>query len=95
MLNQENIKHIEITDYNDYVAFIRDLVEYKKETSAFSFRIFCQKSGFRSPSYLKWVIEGTRPISLRSVHKFIQGLGLTKREAKYFLIMVNYKEAKD
>jgi uncharacterized protein (TIGR02147 family) len=95
MLNQENIKRIEITDYNDYVPYIRDLVNYKKETSAFSFRVFCHKSGFRSPSYLKWVIEGTRPISLRSVHKFIQGLGLTKRDAKYFLIMVNYKEAKD
>ncbi len=86
---------LEITRYTDYVPYIADLIKHKREVSGFSFRVFCRKSGFKSPTYLKWVVDGVRPISLKSVHKFISGLSLDKREAQYFTLMVNYKEAKD
>jgi uncharacterized protein (TIGR02147 family) len=86
---------IEITQYTDYLPYIADLIAYKREMTGFSYRVFCRKSGFKSPSYLKWVVDGVRPISLRSVHKFSQGLSLNKRESQYFTLMVNYKEAPD
>lgn len=86
---------IEITKYTDYVPYINDLVEYRRKTSNFSFRKFCKKSGFKSPTYLKWVMDGIRPISLKGLNKFIDGLSLEKREAQYFTLMVNFKEAKD
>lgn len=92
--NRKN-NRIEITNYTDYVPYITDLIKYKRDVSGFSYRVFCRKSGFKSPTYLKWVIDGTRPIALKSVHKFIAGLSLDKREAQYFTLMVNYKEARD
>ncbi len=95
METKKEQKKIEITEYTDYVDYIADLVVHKRATSSFSYRVFCRKSGFKSPNYLKWVIEKVRPISLKSVHKFIAGLSLDKREAQYFMLMVNYKEAKD
>lgn len=95
MATKKEKGRIEIVKYTDYVPYIADLIQYKREVGRFSFRAFCRKSGFKSPTYLKWVIEGVRPIALRSVHKFIAGLSLDKREAQYFTMMVNYKETKD
>lgn len=95
MKDQKKTKRIEITQYTDYVLFIIDLIEYKRNVTGFSYRVFCRNSGFKSPSYLKWIIEKVRPISLKSIHKFIAGLSLDKQEAHYFTLMVNYKEAKD
>lgn len=95
MANNKESNRIDITKYTDYVPYIVDLIQYKREVSRFSYRAFCRKSGFKSPTYLKWVIEGVRPIALKSVHKFIAGLSLDKREAQYFTLIVNYKETKD
>lgn len=91
----ENQDPIEITRYTDYPSYVRDLVDYKRQTANFSLRMFCRKSGFKSPTYLKWVMDEQRPISLKSVHRYIDGLGLSKKEGEYFQLMVNYKEAKD
>lgn len=93
--NNDKAHRIEITGYTDYVPYISDLIKRKKEISGFSFRVFCRKSGFKSPIYLKWVADGVRHISLKSIHKFVAGLSLDKREAQYFTLMVNYKEATD
>jgi len=95
LMGIKNIQRIEITHYTNYTHYIKDLVENKKKTEAYSLRAFCKKSGFKSPSYLKWVMDGTRTISLKSIHKFIDGLELDPREAHYFQLMVNYKEAKN
>lgn len=95
MTKTEPAGKIAITDYTDYVPYIRDLVGQKRQAGGFSYRIFCQKSGFRSSAYLKWVIDQVRPISLKSAHKFAAGLSLDKQESQYFYLMVNYKEAVD
>jgi uncharacterized protein (TIGR02147 family) len=95
MATRTQTSRVEITDYTDYVSYLVDLIEYKREVSGFSYRVFCRKSGFKSPSYLKWVVDGVRPISLKSVYKYITGLSLDKREAQYFTLMVNYKAATD
>lgn len=95
MENKTQKNKIEITQFTDYVDYIKELIEYKREAHGFSFRVFCRLSGFKSSNYLKWVVERVRPISLKSVHKFVSGLSLDKREAQYFMLMVNYKEAKD
>lgn len=86
---------IDITQYTDYVEFVGDLVEYKRENENFSYRIFCKKSGFRSPSYLKWVVDGERPISLKSILKFAAGLDLDSAETHFFQLLVHYREAID
>ncbi len=95
MAPEINKKRIEIADYTDYVPYISDLVDQKRKDGGFSYRIFCRKSGFHSPTYLKWVMDGVRPISPRSAGKFAIGLSLDKQEVQYFTFMVNYKEADD
>ncbi|MBI4238417.1 MAG: TIGR02147 family protein [Deltaproteobacteria bacterium] len=85
----------EITAYTDYIRYLADLVAYKKQHSGFSLRVFCRKSGFRSPNYLKWVLDGVRPIALKSVHKFAAGLSLDARETEYFALLVQFREARD
>jgi len=95
MEKKQDSKRVEITDYTDYISYLTDLIKYKRDVTGFSYRVFCRKSGYKSPIYLKWVIDGVRPISLKSVYKFITGLSLDKREAQYFTLMVNYKETSD
>lgn len=94
-MNEKNDRGIEITGYNDYVSYLTDLVAWKRGHGAFSFRNFCRKSGFRSPTYLKWVLDGVRPISPKSAHKFAAGLALDRHETEYFLLMVRYQSASD
>lgn len=84
---------IEIADYMDYRTYICDLVKMKREEGGFSFRSFCRKSGFASPTYLKWVMDGKRRISPDSAGKFARGLDLTVAEARYFELLVSYQEA--
>lgn len=86
---------IDITEYLDYVSYISDLVNQKRKTGQFSFRQFCKKSGFKSPTYLKWVLDEVRPISPKSVDRFAEGLDLSKRETHYLQLMVNYRESKE
>lgn len=85
----------EITAYTDYIHYLADLVAYKKLHRGFSLRVFCRKSGFRSPNYLKWVLDGVRPIALKSVHKFAAGLSLDAHESQYFALLVQFREARD
>lgn len=89
------LQTVDITSYTDYMPYIRDLVDLKRKSEGFSFRGFCKKSGFKSPTYLKWVLDEVRPISPKAVHRFATGLDLGKRETRYFELMVNYKEAKE
>jgi uncharacterized protein (TIGR02147 family) len=91
----ENTNKIEITQYTDYILFINDWVAAKKQAGDFSFRSFSKNSGFKSPSYLKLVMNGTRAISPKSIHKFALGLGLNKNQSQYFELLVNYKTAND
>lgn len=41
-----------IFDYDDYRSFMNDFYQWKKHTSAFSWREFSQKGGFTSPNYV-------------------------------------------
>lgn len=93
-MNEVNQQPVEITKYTDYTSYINDLVEYKRSCGEFSFRQFCQKSGFKSPTYLKWVMDKVRNMSLKSIQRFALGLDLSKRETHYLELLVNYKEAK-
>ena len=69
----------------DYRDFLRDFYTAKKcEHAFYSYRLFSQKAGFKSPNFLKLVIEGKRNLTKESVFKFSKALGLSKGEAEYF-----------
>jgi uncharacterized protein (TIGR02147 family) len=51
-------------------------------------------AGFRSPNFLKLVIEGKRNLSATSIEKFIHAFQLKAREAEYFRVLVHLNQAK-
>src|SRR3989338_9919808 len=87
-----NIKKPNIFEYDNYRSFLKDLYALlKQEKSAFSFRFFSRQAGFRSPNFLKLVMEGKRNLSPESIEKFAKGLKLNKNEADFFrrLVLLN------
>lgn len=78
-----------IYEYMDYRDFLRDFYTSKKcEHSFYSYRLFSQKAGFKSPNFLKLVIDGKRNLTKESVFKFSRAIGLNRGEAEYFENMV-------
>lgn len=87
-------KHPVIFEYDNYRAYLKDLYTYLKgSTSHFSYRYFSRKAGFRSPNFLKLVIEGKRNLSQESVERFVHALKLRKDEAEFFRALVHLNQA--
>jgi uncharacterized protein (TIGR02147 family) len=82
--------------YSDYRTYLEDYYrEQKKRFSHFSFRYFCQKAGIQSPSLYKEVVEGKRNLSEKTAVAFAKGMGLTDREASFFLALVGFCQGKN
>lgn len=78
-----------IYEYMDYREFLRDFYTSKKyQHSFYSYRLFSQKAGFKSPNFLKLVIDGKRNLTKESVFKFSRAIGLNRGESEYFENMV-------
>ena len=83
-----------IFEYKDYRVFLQDLYDYyKKTTDFFSFRYFSKRAGFKSPNYLKLVIEGKRNLSNYSMERFCYALKLNKEESGFFVKLVEFNQA--
>lgn len=81
-----------IYEYDAYRVYLRDLYAYLKQTRPqFSYRFFSRLAGFRSPNFLKLVIEGTRNISPESIDKFSTALKLSREQSQFFrnLVLLN------
>jgi uncharacterized protein (TIGR02147 family) len=84
-----------IFEYLNYREFLRDYyVERKQAHSFYSFRLFSQKAGFKSPNFLKLVIDGQRNLSKESTVRFCAALNLNKKEAAYFENLVFFGQSK-
>ena len=89
------MKQVTIFEYDNYRAYLGDLYKLYKETKPhFSYRYFSQKAGFRSPNFLKLVIEGKRNLSPESIEKFANALKLGKKEAEFFRVLVHLNQAR-
>jgi uncharacterized protein (TIGR02147 family) len=89
------MKKIDIFEYDNYRAYLKDLYTLYKETKThFSYRYFSQKAGFRSPNFLKLVIEGKRNLSPESIEKFTGALKLGRKEAEFFRVLVHLNQAR-
>jgi uncharacterized protein (TIGR02147 family) len=88
-------KEVVVFEYDNYRAYLRDLYGfYKKTKPHFSYRYFSQKAGFRSPNFLKLVIEGKRNLSPESIERFTSALKLNKKETEFFRILVHLNQAR-
>lgn len=80
-----------IYEYTDYREYLRDLIANKKQKqSSYSIRLLSIKSGIKSPGFLSMVLKNKRNITAELAMKIGAALGLGKKEARYFLLMVDY-----
>lgn len=70
------------------------LLRIKKNTRYFSYRYFAQKTGFKSPNFLKQVIEGDRNLTRPMVERFLKALKFGKKESVFFRNLVLFNQAK-
>lgn len=80
--------------HTNYRAFLKEYyAAMKASTPYFSYRYFSGKAGFRSPNFLKLVMDGQRNLSGEATEKFIKALGFNASEARYFRILVLQNQA--
>jgi len=86
---------ISIFDYGDYHKFLFDWVEEQKaRNKKFSFQYLADNAGFKSRSFLHAVTSGKRDISLPAAVKLSKFIGLGRREAEFFELLVAFNNAK-
>lgn len=84
-----------LLEYMDYRSYLRDEYRGRKAVHSFySFRLFSQRAGFRSPNFLKLVMDGERNLTKESVFKFSRGLGHNRKESEYFENLVFFNQSK-
>ena len=84
-----------IYEYMDYREYLRNQFDERKRTHAcYSYRLFSLKAGFKSPNFLKLVIDGDRNLTKESVYKVVKAFSLNKREAEYFENLVFLNQSK-
>ncbi|HON10719.1 MAG: TIGR02147 family protein [Fibrobacter sp.] len=82
--------------YTDYRKFLADYYNFKRSTSkVFSYRSFCIKSGLKSPSIYREVVNGKRNLTPATTAAFIKGLGLSERDGRFFENLVLFNQAKN
>lgn len=87
-MNTKNNKP-EIFEYDNYREFLKDMYAHLKTTKPqFSYRYFSRVAGFKSPNFLKLVIDGERNLSSDSLQKFVKALKLDAKEGPFFRHLV-------
>ena len=87
-----------IFEYMDYRDYLRHLFEQRKaDHSFYSYRLFSQKAGFKSPNFLKLVVDGKRNLTKESVYRVAKAFGLNKSESDYLenLVFLNQSKTLD
>lgn len=86
---------IDVFDYLDYRAYLRDYYEAKKgERRGFSYRAFSKQAQLRSPNHLKRVTDGERNLTPTMAARYGEVLGLGGDAARYFADLVAFNQAK-
>jgi len=93
-LSEADSERPAVTRFTDYRAYLRAMIAWLKvNRRGFSYRTFAKKAGFSSPSFLKLVADGQRKLSAESVERVAVGLGLDRREAEAFELLVEMGQA--
>lgn len=85
-------KKVNLFEYDNYRVYLKDLYnELKGATRHFSYRYFSKMAGFRSPNFLKLVMDGNRNLSADGIEKFSRALRHNKEESIFFrnLVLLN------
>jgi len=82
--------------YLDYRAWLRDWYEARKAANPrFSHRAFVRRTGQKSPSLLKDIIERRRNLTPALVKSFIKATKLDAENGRFFSLLVQLDQAKN
>ena len=77
-------------------AFLLALFDHLKLTSAdYTYVRYATDLGFAPTGIMNQIVRGRRPLATKTAKAITTALGLTGREKKYFLTLVDYCRAKD
>jgi uncharacterized protein (TIGR02147 family) len=81
--------------YNDFRKYLKDHIAERKQVSrAFSQRFLLRKLGVTSSGFLSNVLSGKRNLPNQYVSRMALALGLGRKPARYFEILVAFNQAK-
>lgn len=84
-----------LTAYTDYRAYLRDLVEDRREKGLpCSNRWFAMRAGMQSTSWLTSLLQGRKGLSQASAAKLSKALGHSSLQTRYFAALVEFNQAK-
>ena len=94
--NKSTADSLNIFSYDDYRNFLADFYSQKKaqQPQQFSFRVMSTKAGFKTPSFIPYVIQGKRNLTLESIEKIAGLVPLKGRPLEYFKTLVMFNQAK-
>lgn len=85
---------IDVFQYLDYRAFLRDFYAHQKGRGrGFSHRSFSKAAGLGSPNHLKRVMDGERNLSPEMATRFASACGLETDAARFFCELVTFNQA--
>lgn len=84
-----------IQNYTQYREFLADFFQLKKlDRPNFTWAEFSKNCGFSSGNHLWQVVQGKKPLTLKSIHDIAFFLGLSSRDHDYFEALVLLNQAK-
>lgn len=85
----------DILNYTNYREFLKDYYQARKLADArFSLRFLARKAHFPSHGLLKYLMDGKRNLSKKTLVKLSLALGFDKERALYFENLVFFNQAK-
>lgn len=85
---------VDVFQYQDYRAFLREYYEDRKRHANLSLRGFSKRADLKSPNYLKLVMDGDRNLSPEMAERFAKACHLVGDAASYFRHLVAYNQAR-
>jgi uncharacterized protein (TIGR02147 family) len=83
-----------IYTYFDYRLFMRDLqVHLKAERPVFTLEYLAHRVGLKSKGHMSLIIKGAKNIPLEKVPLYVAALELDRKEADFFVLMVQFNQA--
>jgi len=85
----------DILDYTDYRKFLADHYRARKAVDpSFSLRVLARDAGFPSHGLLKYLMDGQRNLTQKTLVKLLPALGFNREQARYFENLVFFNQAK-
>lgn len=81
--------------YNDFRGYLKDYIAERKQASrAFSQRFLLRKLGVTSSGFLANILSGKRNLPAQYVSRLALALGLARKPARYFEVLVAFNQSK-